>query len=414
MLPDRERGLARAQRSRRGPAAVGTRQGAGHGRYHQGSVPKKSVPPSTSVPLVLHVLPTRVARGAQREARAVVDQLDRPGVRSHRLLSLFDGPPEVEVEHALDYPWGGSSWIGFDPRFLLRLRSELARLDPTVVVAHGSEPLKCLVPAGLGRRSPLLYYAIGTYSGSRRRSQLWAWRFLTGRAQLVAAVGPEVRQECIDLLGVPPQRVLLASNGRDPEVFHPRVPGAAPSPPLVVFVGALTPGKRPDRFVDVVTRLRGEGIPLRAQLIGGGPLHDELVDVARLAHVDLLGSRSDVADLIRRADILVFPSLPEGEGMPGILIEAGLSGLPVVATDVPGVRSVVDDGETGLVVGVDDLAGMTAAAAGLLVDPVRRAVMGRAARDRCLERFSMDAVGTRWEAMLEPLLEVRRPMSFRR
>jgi len=197
-------------------------------------------------------------------------------------------------------------------------------------------------------------------------------------------------------------------------VFHPRVPGAASSPPLVVFVGALTRGKRPDRFVDMVTRLRDEGIPLRAELIGRGPLQDELVDVAHLAHIDLLGSRADVADLIRRADILVFTSRPEGEGMPGILIEAGLSGIPVVATDVPGVRSVVADGETGLVVGVDDLPGMTAAVSGLLVDPARRAVMGRAARDRCFERFSMDAVGTRWEAMLEPLLESRRPVSCRR
>jgi glycosyltransferase involved in cell wall biosynthesis len=366
------------------------------------------------VPLVLHVLPTRVARGAQREARAVADQLDRPGVRSHRLLSLFDGPPEVEVEHALDYPWGGTSWIGFDPRFILRLRSELVRLDPTVVVAHGSEPLKCLVPAGLGRRSPLLYYTVGTYSGSSRRSQLRAWRFLVGRADLVAAVGPEVRQECIDLLGVPPQKVLLACNGRDPEAFHPRVPGAASSPPLVIFVGALTRGKRPDRFVDVVARLRDGGIPLRAEIVGGGPLHDELADVAPMAHIDLLGSRADVADLIRRADILVFTSRPEGEGMPGVLIEAGLSGIPVVATDVPGVRSVVADGETGVVVGVDDLPGLTAAVSDLLLDPVRRGAMGRAARDRCLERFSMDAVGTQWLTILEPLLEWRRSSSFRR
>ena len=414
MLPDAGRRPAGALWSHRRPTAVGTRRQPGHARYDQGSVPKKSFPPSTTVPLVLHVIPTRVGRGAQREARAVADQLDRPGVRSHRLLSLFDGPPEVEVEHALDYPWGGTSWIGFDPRFIRRLRTELARLDPTVVVAHGSEPLKCLVPAGVGRRPPLLYHAIGTYSGSSRRAQLWAWRFLVGRADRVAAVGAETRQECIDLLGVPPQGVLLASNGRDPDVFHPRVPGEASSPPLVVFVGALTRGKRPHRFVDLVTRLRNEGIPLRADLIGDGPLNHEVAVEAERAHVDMLGSRADVADLLRQADVLVFTSRPEGEGMPGVLIEAGLSGVPAVATDVPGVRSVVADGQTGLVVGVDDLPAMTAAVAGLLCDPARRAAMGRAARDRCVERFTMEAVGTQWMAVLEPLLEARRPMSSRR
>lgn len=367
----------------------------------------KSVRPSTTVPLVLHVIPTRVARGAQREARALADRLDRPGVRSHRLLSLFDGPDEVEVEHTLDYPWRGSSWIGFDPRFAFRLRSELTHLDPTVVVAHGSEPLKCLVPAGVGRHHLLVYYAIGTYSGSSRTLQLWAWRVLVGRPDLVATVGEEVRQQCIDLLRVDPRRVLLASNGRDPGVFHPRAPGTASSPPLAVFVGALTLGKRPDRFVDVVARLRDEGISLRAQMVGDGPLFDELADRAHEADIDMLGSRADVADLLRQADLLVFTSLPEGEGMPGVLIEAGLCGLPAVATDVPGVRSVLADGETGLVVGVDDLSSLTTAVAGLLLDPERRVSMGRAARERCAERFSMDAVGARWMNILDPLLAAR-------
>jgi len=371
----------------------------------------KSDRPSTTVPLVLHVIPTRVARGAQREARAVADQLNRPGVRSHRLLSLFDGPREVEVEHALDYPWRGSSWIGFDPRFVLRLRSELARLDPTVVVAHGSEPLKCLVPAGVGRRSPLLYYAIGTYSGSSRRTQLWAWRFLVGRADQLAAVGAEVRQECIDLLRVPPERVLLASNGRDPELFRPRASAVTSSPPRVVFVGALTNGKRPGRFVDLVVRLRDEGIPLRAEMIGGGPLFDQLAAPADAAQVDMLGSRADVADLLPQADLLVFTSRPEGEGMPGVLIEAGLCGIPAVATDVPGVRSVLADGETGLVVPVDDLPAMTAAVAGLLLDEARRTTMGRAARERCTERFSLDAAGAQWMDVLGPLLAAHRPRS---
>ena len=73
-------------------------------------------------------------------------------------------------------------------------------------------------------------------------------------------------------------------------------------------------------------------------MIGDGPLRDALALPAEKARVELLGSRSDVAEQMRRADLMIFPSRPEGEGMPGVLIEAGLSGLPVVATAVPGVR----------------------------------------------------------------------------
>ena len=101
---------------------------------------------------------------------------------------------------------------------------------------------------------------------------------------------------------------------------------------------------------------------------------------------------------------MVFPSRPQGEGMPGVLIEGGLSGLPVVATDVPGVRSVIDDGVTGYVVGVDDLDAMVAHLARLVSDGGLRAAMGAAARARCIDHFSIGAVGALWLRVLTPLL----------
>ena len=54
-------------------------------------------------PLVLHVIPTTLARGGQREARALADQLDAAGVRLHRLLTPFDGPPDVVADYSLDH-----------------------------------------------------------------------------------------------------------------------------------------------------------------------------------------------------------------------------------------------------------------------------------------------------------------------
>ena len=90
--------------------------------------------------------------------------------------------------------------------------------------------------------------------------------------------------------------------------------------------------------------------------------------------------------------------------MPGVLIEAGLSGLPCVATDVPGVRSIVDDGVTGVVVPVDDLDAMVEATRELLCDPSRCRRMGEAARRHCVRNFSMESVTQRWLELLQPLL----------
>jgi glycosyltransferase involved in cell wall biosynthesis len=356
-------------------------------------------------PLVLHVIPTPLARGAQREARALADELDRPGVRAHRVLCLFDGPAEVGPDLTLGIGDGDDPGVGYRWRAVPRLRSALARLDPVCVVAHGGEPLKYLVPAMAGRRRPLAYYAIGTYGASHARSaQVAMWRRLLARVDVVAAEGDEVAEECTRLLGVPADKVTMTPNGRDPAVFHPRADGRSADGPAVVFVGALTHGKRPDRFVEAVAALRARRLGFRAVLIGDGALGPRIEGPARAAGIELLGSRSDVAELLGRGDVLVFPSRPQGEGMPGVLIEAGLSGLPVVATDVPGVRTVIDDGTTGFVVDVEDLDAMVSRLAQLVEDGELRRRMGEAARARCVERFSIGAVGALWLELLTPLL----------
>lgn len=360
-------------------------------------------------PLVLHVIPTPLARGAQREARALADELDTPGVRAHRVLCLFDGPAEVEPDLTLAIDDGDDPGVGYNWRAVPRLRRALADLDPTCVVAHGGEPLKYLVPAMVGHRRPLAYYAIGTYGASAgRRAQVALWKRLLTRVDAVAAEGDEVAEECTTLLGVPPAKVTMTPNGRDPEVFFPRADGRVDGRPVVAFVGALTEGKRPDRFIEVVAAARARGSDIRAVLIGDGALRASLVGTAADAGVEMLGSRPDVAELLGRADIMVFPSRPRGEGMPGVLIEGGLSGLPIVATDAPGVRTVIADGTTGYVLAVEDLDGMVEALVGLVEDVGLRRSMGEAARRRCVERFSIGAVGALWLEVLTPLLPAGR------
>jgi glycosyltransferase involved in cell wall biosynthesis len=281
----------------------------------------------------------------------------------------------------------------------------LGDVDPAVVVAHGSEPLKYLVPAMLAHRRPLAYYAIGTYSGAHGRAQEWLWKLLLHRPDVIVAEGHEVRAECIARFGVAGRDVVFVPNGRDPTEFRPADQPKPPTPTRVVFVGALTDGKRPERFLDVVRTLRARGVHLDAAVVGAGPLYDRMVARAESAGVELLGARSDVPDLLRQADILVFPSLPSGEGMPGVLIEAGLSGLATVATDVPGVRSVVHDGVTGFVVGTEDVDAMVRSVARLVDDVELRTSMGRAARAHCTAHYSVDVVARAWSDVLQPLVD---------
>jgi glycosyltransferase involved in cell wall biosynthesis len=213
-----------------------------------------------------------------------------------------------------------------------------------------------------------------------------------------------VLDQCRHLLRVREERSLLAPNGRDPAEFRPPEHRMDPRAPVLAFVGAFNPGKRPGRFVEVVGALRKDDVALRAFMCGDGPLAAELAGPAAAAGVELLGSRDDVAAVLRDADVFVFPSLPTGEGMPGVLIEAGLSGLAVVATAVPGARTIVEDGTSGFIVDVDDLDAMVQATKRLLVTPGLRRAMGDAGRRRCEQRFSLEAVAACWLSFLEPLV----------
>jgi glycosyltransferase involved in cell wall biosynthesis len=276
-------------------------------------------------------------------------------------------------------------------------------VDPAVVVAHGGDPMKYVVPAVTGTGRRLAYCVIGTYAGPPTALHVWTWRRVMARADLVVAVGDEVLDECTRRFGVAAHRAVVIPNGRDPLRFHPRTAPADAEPTTLIFVGAMTPQKQPDRFVEVVGRLRAEGRSFRAMMVGGGPLAGELTALAGAHGVEFLGSRADVPELLRRSDLLVFTSRPTGEGMPGVLIEAGLSGLPAVSTPVPGAATVLADGRTGVIVD-DSVATMVQAVGRLLDDPVRRAAMGAAARSRCESEFTLDVMAHRWRSALHPML----------
>jgi glycosyltransferase involved in cell wall biosynthesis len=352
---------------------------------------------------VLHIIPSRRGRGAQRAARILVDRLNELGAPHHRLLALFDGSEEVDADFTLAHkPRRGRRVEMFDPALALRLRRFVHRLHPVGVVAHGGDAMKYAVPALLGSHIPLVYCVIGTYAGPPSGARIWLWRRIMASASMVVAVGNEVAQECRGRLGASPELVTEIPNGRDPTLYVPRAEPAE-GPPTLIFVGALTSQKRADVFVEVVRRLRATGRPLRAVMVGDGPLAATLRSDAMSKGVEVLGARQDVPELLRAADVLLFPSLPAGEGMPGVLIEAGLSGVACVSTRVPGAAEVIEEGVTGLLVG-DGPDAMVEAVGRLLDDEVQRSTMGAAARIRCESEFSLDLMARRWQTVLQQLV----------
>jgi glycosyltransferase involved in cell wall biosynthesis len=351
---------------------------------------------ANEAPLVLHVVPEDLARGAQVHARELRRLLDGPGVR-HRLVLLFGQERSVTgADVVLGAPSNLGRRVGFSASAYLRLLRCVRASRPVVVVAHGGESLKYagLVPG----RHRIVYHRIGSPPPRTRALSRLAYRALARRVDRLVGVGRDITEHARRELQVPSARTSVIHNGRDPEAFRPGPPRPDGQARLL-FVGHLGASKRPDAFAELARALEGRNVT--ATVVGDGPLLGELR--ARYPEVSFLGRRPDVADIMRWHDILVFPG--EGpEGLPGVLIEAALSGLATVATAVPGSDEVIEHGVTGVIVPVGDDEALVSAVSELVADPERRARMGCAAGRRAEERFSITRCAEAWRDLLADLL----------
>ena len=146
----------------------------------------------------------------------------------------------------------------------------------------------------------------------------------------------------------------------------------------------------------------------RLLVLGAGPQESELVELAeRLGlkqRVRFAGFEPNVVRWMRAADGFVLSS--RYEGLPMVLLEAGACGVPVVATDVPGTREVVVDGETGWLAPAGDAQKLAKTMMKLMrMSPDARHAMGERARRHVADHFSLEAVLDRWERLYAELLE---------
>jgi glycosyltransferase involved in cell wall biosynthesis len=296
------------------------------------------------------------------------------------------------------------------------LRRLIAHRRPHILHAHGGEALKYAVLASAGTGTRILYRRIaavpaGVTHGPRRAMLAWLMR----RADQIVTVSDSIRLETTSVFRVSPSAVVTIPRGVDGDRISPsagreatrRSLGISGEAPVLLSLGALSPEKDPMAHLEIAGSLAAR-LPSFAHLIvGDGPLRASVEQKVRRLGIEsvvrLLGVRSDIGDLLAASDVMVLAS--RTEGMPGVLIEAGMAGVPVVAYNVGGVGEVVEHGITGTLVTPGDIPRAIVELETLLMRHDMRRAMGEAARNRCQTRFEIGAVAARYRGLYAELAE---------
>jgi len=351
--------------------------------------------------------------GAERWILALIRYLDPERVRT-TVVTIKDAPncPTDLVQeaarrgfqtHVVEAP-GRLSRAGV--RAMAAFCRE-AKVD--IVHSHGYKPD---VYAVLGRRRGG-YRVVATPHGwshaPDRKGRLFEWIDRTV-FPFCDAVAPLSAGLVDSLRGLPirPGRLHLIENGVDVGEIE-AIPPAPTSEVggeggfVIGFVGQLIPRKGIDVLLKALAGLPGAG--WRCLLVGRGEAEPALTEQVRALgiaeRVRFLGFRDDRIALLKRFDLFVLPS--HAEGIPRVLMEAMAAGVPVVASDIEGVRDLVTHGTTGRLFPPGDAGALGEALAASMADPGPARKMAEAARARVYAHFSAERMARQYERLYAEL-----------
>ena len=348
---------------------------------------------------VMHVHRLRGVGGSERHLLTLL-----PALRERRIdagfVGLDDGDPDPFYEQLDEL---GVPYVrlraprDLDPGLALRLRKVLRRAQPDIVHTH-------LVHADVYGSVTAGQAAIVSTKHNDDPFRLGSFRYVerlcSRRASRIICITEALARFNIERVGLPAEKVWVVHYGLDdlPAAWGP--PGGPTLPRgarVLLAVSRLEQQKGLDVAIEALAGVRERHPDAVLVNLGTGSQETALNDLAAACGVAdavyLAGRVGDVADWLRRSEILVHPARWEGFGL--ALLEAMLAHLPIVASAVSAIPEIVVDGTTGLLVPPDDVGRLTEALCFLLDNPSTALAYGEAGLERARTAFSVAAMADR-------------------
>jgi glycosyltransferase involved in cell wall biosynthesis len=331
------------------------------------------------------------------------------GFEVHVATHVNRGAKAIEAEgfilHPIPFQRGGLSPFAAIPT-ILALRRVERKIKPQIVHHSG---LQCCVYgsiAAIGRKfsqvnaiTGLGYIFTSTTWRTRllKLSMTWILPALLNRQRSLVLVQNPDDRSALDDLGIKQERmVLIPGSGVDTDALQPL---PEPEGPITFgFAGRLLTDKGIRALVAAQSILRKQGQDANLIIAGNlDPANPASVSQAEVEEwnsrpgITWLGHIEDIVSLWRSCHFAVLPS--HREGLPVSLLEAAACGRPMIATDAPGCREIVIDGQTGLLVPIEDPTALAQAIMRLATSPDLRARFGKAARQLVVSNLSAKIIG---------------------
>jgi glycosyltransferase involved in cell wall biosynthesis len=320
----------------------------------------------------------------------LADRVRRSGARFVRLRFLRRNLSPLDLAALFEI------WL-----LCLRLRPEVMHANSSKAGAIGRV---AALLAGVRHRVFTTHgWAFAAAEGRQARLYELVERALRPITSAVICVSEREHRRGVEARACPQERTFVIPNAVDLTRFGPHEGGPESGPVEVVSVGRLAAPKDFSTLLEALARLEPGTVALR--ILGDGPdrprLAERCTSLGLDACVHFEGTVEDVASWLARADVFVLSS--RSEGMPMSVLEAMAAGLPVIASDVGGMRELVDE-RRGILVAPGDPAALAQALGDLVLDPARRRRLGGAGRAAVAAGFALEDWHDRHGAVYARLL----------